>query len=110
MSRFFLIESGEDLSDEGRDNTGINHGHFKEYGYTNEHEFFAVLAEYFFESPEILKRKDPVLYGMLQSMFHQDPASLSGHLQVPRRIRRNAPCPCGSGKKFKNCCQLHLTG
>ena len=21
-----------------------------------------------------------------------------------KRIPRNAPCPCGSGKKFKNCC------
>lgn len=20
------------------------------------------------------------------------------------RCRRNAPCPCGSGKKFKHCC------
>jgi hypothetical protein len=20
------------------------------------------------------------------------------------RVRRNAPCPCGSGKKYKNCC------
>jgi hypothetical protein len=22
-----------------------------------------------------------------------------------RRVGRNDPCPCGSGKKFKNCCQ-----
>jgi uncharacterized protein YecA (UPF0149 family) len=22
----------------------------------------------------------------------------------PRRVGRNDPCPCGSGKKFKNCC------
>jgi preprotein translocase subunit SecA len=22
----------------------------------------------------------------------------------PNRIGRNDPCPCGSGKKFKNCC------
>ena len=21
-----------------------------------------------------------------------------------RKLQRNAPCPCGSGKKFKNCC------
>lgn len=24
--------------------------------------------------------------------------------EVPRRIPRNAPCCCGSGKKFKKCC------
>ena len=27
---------------------------------------------------------------------------------VPRKptVGRNAPCPCGSGRKFKNCCNL----
>ena len=23
---------------------------------------------------------------------------------MPRKISRNAPCPCGSGKKYKHCC------
>ena len=23
------------------------------------------------------------------------------------KVSRNAPCPCGSGKKFKKCCLLH---
>ena len=23
---------------------------------------------------------------------------------APTKIGRNAPCPCGSGKKYKNCC------
>jgi len=23
----------------------------------------------------------------------------------PPRVNRNEPCPCGSGKKFKNCCR-----
>jgi MtfA peptidase len=75
------------------------------YAYTNEHEFFAVLAEYFFTSPDSLKRRDPALYAMLRDMFHQDTGSLLP--LVPRRrqgIGRNAPCPCGSGKKYKHCC------
>ncbi|MFN0051538.1 MAG: YecA family protein [Planctomycetales bacterium] len=25
-------------------------------------------------------------------------------LRAPERVGRNAPCPCGSGKKFKKCC------
>lgn len=25
-------------------------------------------------------------------------------LRVPRRVGRNEPCPCGSGKKYKRCC------
>lgn len=81
-----------------------------EYAYTNEHEFFAVLAEYFFKSPELLQGKDPRLYQMLRDLFHQDPASL---LQlVPRgrrRVGHNDPCPCGSGKKFKDCCLSKTT-
>lgn len=24
--------------------------------------------------------------------------------RAARKIGRNEPCPCGSGKKFKNCC------
>lgn len=24
--------------------------------------------------------------------------------RVPPKVGRNAPCPCGSGKKYKNCC------
>jgi hypothetical protein len=79
--------------------------HISTYAYTNEHEFFAVLAEYFFMSPEVLKRRDPTLYAMLRDMFHQDTGSLLP--LVPRRRRgigRNMPCPCGSGKKYKHCC------
>ena len=26
------------------------------------------------------------------------------------KIARNAPCPCGSGKKYKKCCLLHQGG
>ncbi|THJ20024.1 MAG: hypothetical protein CAF45_015315 [Nitrospira sp. CG24E] len=76
------------------------------YAYTNEHEFFAVLAEYFFTSPESLKRQDPTLYALLRSLFHQDTGLLLP--LVPRHrqgIGRNALCPCGSGKKYKHCCQ-----
>jgi Mlc titration factor MtfA (ptsG expression regulator) len=84
------------------------HGaHFSAYAYTNEHEFFAVLAEYFFTSPEVLKRRDPTLYAMLRDMFHQDTGSLL--TLVPRRrqgVGRNAHCPCGSGKKYKHCCLM----
>ncbi|MEC4890475.1 MAG: zinc-dependent peptidase [Nitrospira sp.] len=82
------------------------HGaHINPYAYTNEHEFFAVLAEYFFTSPERLQRRDPALYALLRDLFHQDAGALLS--LVPRRrqgISRNAPCPCGSGKKYKHCC------
>jgi len=75
------------------------------YAYTNEHEFFAVLAEYFFTAPERLQRRDPALYALLRDLFHQDTGALLS--LVPGRrlgIGRNAPCPCGSGRKYKHCC------
>ncbi len=82
-----------------------NRSYINSYAYTNEHEFLAVLAEYFFKSPDSLRRKDPQLYAMLREMFHQDTVSLL-KLTPSRRLRygRNAPCPCGSGKKYKHCC------
>jgi Mlc titration factor MtfA (ptsG expression regulator) len=82
-----------------------NAARFSSYAYTNEHEFLAVLAEYFFKSPEVLQHRDPDLYAMLRAMFHQDTATLLRRTSSRRqRYRRNAPCPCGSGKKFKHCC------
>ena len=42
-----------------------------------------------------------------QGMGDGNPA-LAGHGLPParssRKIGRNDPCPCGSGKKFKKCC------
>lgn len=79
--------------------------HVSPYAYTNEHEFFAVLAEYFFTSPDRLKRRDPALYALLRDLFHQDTGALLPSLSWRRKgLSRNAPCPCGSGKRYKHCC------
>ncbi len=83
-----------------------NRTYIRDYAYTNDREFFAVLAEYFFKLPDLLENKDPQLYGMLQKMFHQDTASLMKPFARRPRYGRNAPCPCGSGKKYKHCCLL----
>ena len=32
-----------------------------------------------------------------------EPADIEPYIQ---KIGRNDPCPCGSGKKYKNCCML----
>jgi Mlc titration factor MtfA (ptsG expression regulator) len=82
----------------------INKAHINPYGYTNEHELLAVLTEYFFKSPENLRKRDRALYDLMRKLFHQDPASLLSHLQPRVRTGRAAQCPCGSGKKFKHCC------
>jgi len=44
------------------------------YGATNEAEFFAVAAEYFFEQPQKLAEEHPQLYRMLEQIFKQSPA------------------------------------
>ncbi|MEO5593940.1 MAG: zinc-dependent peptidase [Chitinophagaceae bacterium] len=40
------------------------------YAATNEAEFLAVTAEYFFEQPHLLQQKHPALYSMLQQIFN----------------------------------------
>ena len=95
---------GEELRDDGQSNDHIN-----DYAYTNEAEYFAVLSEYFFESPAILQQKNPELYAMLESMYRQNTQQrFRGRLRSRRRVARNAPCPCGSGEKFKRCCRRQL--
>jgi Mlc titration factor MtfA (ptsG expression regulator) len=79
------------------------------YALTNEAEFFAVLAEYFFERPGVLERKHPELYVALERVFRQDLGSRAARwrreLKRGRpKFGRNSPCPCGSGLKFKKCC------
>ena len=90
----------------------IRHGHsdINPYGLTNEAEFFAVVSEYFFENPGIMKQKHPELYRMLERIFHQDPQSRITHalktMVNPKQasLYNHAPCPCGSGKTFQQCC------
>ncbi len=80
------------------------------YALTNEAEFFAVTSEYFFERPDLMQRKHPVLYTALERVFNQDlrtcAVALRRELARGRpKFGRNSPCPCGSGRKFKKCCQ-----
>ncbi|MFC2152702.1 zinc-dependent peptidase [Bacteroidota bacterium] len=73
------------------------------YGATNKTEFFAVISEYFFERPKLLKQKHPELYTLLERIFDQKMAKKLKRTSNTE-INRNDPCPCGSGKKYKKCC------
>lgn len=77
-----------------------------EYGATNRQEFFAVVSEYFFERPHLLKNKHPELYRLLADVFHQDMTAVidKSSFAKKRTIGRNDMCPCGSGLKYKRCC------
>lgn len=43
----------------------------RSYGATNRAEFFAVVSEYFFERPDLLRIKHPEIYTMLSGFFKQ---------------------------------------
>lgn len=84
------------------------------YAATNDAEFFAVVTEYFFEKPEKLQEHHPELYDLLTQAFHQnpkkrflslptDPRQWLKTLRGRRKFGRNSPCPCGSGRKYKEC-------
>lgn len=80
-----------------------NNSDINPYGATNKAEFFAVIAEYFFERPKLLKRKHPELFKILESIFKQKPDKLELN-PAKKELSRNAPCPCGSQLKYKKCC------
>jgi Mlc titration factor MtfA (ptsG expression regulator) len=48
------------------------HSDINPYALTNEAEFLAVAAEYFFEKPTELQHKHPELYAELSRIFGQD--------------------------------------
>lgn len=81
---------------------GIDDGHsnIRDYGATNEAEFLAVVSEYFFERPAMMQRKHPELFRVLSGFYRQDVI----HIEQDIHVRKNAPCSCGSGKKYKRCC------
>lgn len=72
----------------------------RQYGATNRSEFFAVASEYFFERPEMLRKKHPKLYSSLSTFYMQDVKSIGSDIKPQKK----APCPCGSGKRYKHCC------
>ncbi len=80
------------------------------YGGTSPVEFFAVASEYFFEDPGLMSVKHPELYEVMQIMYRQDMKNIltkdirSIFRNKKHSLKRNSPCPCGSGMKYKDCC------
>ena len=82
--------------------------HINDYAYTNEQEYFAVLAEYFFTSPEVLRGKDPRLYQIMRRLFHQDaPRRSTGFRQSADGTVAMHRVRAAAGKIIKNCCLHH---
>ena len=60
--------------DQLRDRKGNARRVLRDYGATNEAEFFAVATEAFFEKPEQMKKRTPDLYEELSRFYGLDPA------------------------------------
>ena len=56
--------------------------------------------------PVTLKQTEPVLMDLTRSLVSDQPVFVNGegHALPHKKIGRNEPCPCGSGKKYKRCC------
>lgn len=75
------------------------------YGATAKEEFYAVVSEYFFERPHLLKAKHPEVYKILSKAYKTNLITkFSRKAKKKKKPGRNSPCPCGSGKKYKHCC------
>jgi len=58
---------------ERRDRAGRRHQVLRDYGYTNEAEFFACATEMFFEQPGRLEAKAPELFALMADFYRQRP-------------------------------------
>ena len=65
---------------------------FEEMLYTNNYEILKILSR--------IKIKDSVSI----SDTKQNDNTRQNNQHINKDISRNAPCPCGSGKKYKRCC------
>jgi preprotein translocase subunit SecA len=69
-----------------------------------EEETLGILFRVQIAAPEKLEtlqrpREQPLVYS-----GGGDPGRKASAKRSPEKVGRNAPCPCGSGKKFKKCC------
>ena len=72
------------------DSLSGNHNHFEEYEYEDDDEFE---EEYDEDDIEMVER---IMKNSVKKKLSIDPNF--------GKVSRNAPCPCGSGKKYKLCC------
>jgi len=54
--------------------------------------------------PPAITQTDPVVMDLKQSLSQGVPVFAEPNHKERRKIGRNAPCPCGSDKKYKRCC------
>lgn len=57
------------------------------------------------EAMELLKKRYKEMKEAGKSVLQRDSEKNSNIIKLPEeKPKRNGPCPCGSGKKYKKCC------
>ncbi|KJR43138.1 preprotein translocase subunit SecA [Candidatus Magnetoovum chiemensis] len=75
---------------------------FNELGYRITTEFLTRLFHIQVTSDE---QKDRIIYHRARPVFYnRSDDSVSATVKKGKKVGRNDPCPCGSGKKYKKCC------
>lgn len=104
-----LVRQWKKLSENEMAKIQIDKSTIRDYGASNEQEFLSVCSEYFFERPQKLAEEHPEIYKLLSRTFQQNPklqfnATDKKNFGKKKKMGRNEPCYCGSGKKYKKCC------
>jgi len=58
------------IRDERKRQVLFDKGYFRDYAYTNEYEFIAVMLEHFFETPSVFRANYPKLYKQVSEMIN----------------------------------------
>jgi len=85
------------------------------------YEYFRQAAERihtgnYYRTKEIDQLKEAVIFNLeyfekvLGKTGERSPAPVSQGIIKKEKVGRNAPCPCGSGKKYKKCCLIKEEG
>lgn len=60
--------------------------YLRAYGQTNQHEFFAVAVEAFFESPDEMRQKMPITFNLLCALLNQNPLNVQGDYRLNFKV------------------------
>lgn len=74
-----------------------------------KHEVVKILFTVQLRNKDDEQRDQEILDKMVAQMEAQQEnlkTNLHNDVVIEKKIARNEPCPCGSGKKFKQCCGI----
>lgn len=70
----------------------------------SDHQYVERLEEHYHLVKQAAEDFGHPAYVRIQRALHGDEPGPFGYAPPRERVPRSAPCPCGSGKKYKQCC------